>query len=81
MIPILANLCTILFYLVILRSLLSWFPNARRTNPIIRLVYYITDPLIVPLSRVIPRLGMIDITPMIAVIILFAVRELLLSLA
>ena len=80
MITILANFCQILFFLIIIRSLSSWLPNAR-TNRIIRLVYYITDPLIVPLSRVVPRIGMIDLTPMIAVIILVALREYLRSIA
>ena len=80
MITILADFCQILFVLIIIRSLSSWLPNAR-TNPIIKLVYYITDPLIVPLSRVVPRLGMIDLTPMIAVIILVALRGYLRSIA
>ncbi|MBU88545.1 MAG: YggT family protein [SAR202 cluster bacterium] len=81
MISVLDNFCQILFFLIIIRSLSTWFPNSARTNPIIRLVYYITDPLIVPLSRVVPRLGMIDLTPMIAAIILIALQRLLRSIA
>jgi YggT family protein len=30
----------------------------------------ITEPILAPLRRVVPRLGMIDITPLVAIIIL-----------
>lgn len=60
----------ILGWLVIARSLLSWFPNARG-NALVDFVYQVTDPILLPLQRIIPRIGIIDISPMIAVIILF----------
>jgi YggT family protein len=52
--------------LVIARALTSWFPSARH-HPIVQILYDITDPVMVPASRFIPRLGMIDISPMIIV--------------
>ena len=57
-------------YLIIARALTSWFPDARR-HPIVQLLYQITDPIMVPASRFIPRIGMIDISPMIVILILF----------
>lgn len=60
----------IMGWLIIARSLLSWFPNARR-NALVDIVYQITDPILLPLQRIVPRIGIIDISPMIAVIILF----------
>ncbi|MDP6960736.1 MAG: YggT family protein [Dehalococcoidia bacterium] len=57
-------------YLIIARALTSWFPDARR-HPIVQLLYQITDPLMIPASRFIPRIGMIDISPMIVILILF----------
>lgn len=53
-------------YLVIARALTTWFPNARY-HPIVQLLYQITDPVMIPLSRIIPRIGMIDLSPMILV--------------
>ena len=53
-------------YLVIARALTSWFPNSRR-YAIVQLLYQITDPVMIPLSRLIPRIGMIDLSPMILV--------------
>mgnify|MGYP001189209507 CR=1 FL=1 len=52
--------------LVIARSLSSWFPNARH-HPMIQILYEVTDPIMVPVSRIIPKIGMIDISPMVIV--------------
>ena len=57
-------------WLIIGRSLLSWFPNARG-NPLVEMVFQVTDPILVPLQRIVPRLGVIDISPMIATLVLF----------
>ena len=65
-------LFTILFWAIIARSLLSWFP-IRPGNPFYSLaviLHQITEPLLSPLRRVIPMIGMIDITPIIALILL-----------
>ena len=61
-------------YLIVARSLSSWFPDARR-HPIVQLLYQITDPVMVPASRIIPRIGMIDISPMIVILILFSISS------
>ena len=62
-----------LIWLIIARSLTSWFPNARQ-NRLVDLLYQVTDPILVPLGRLIPRIGMIDISPMVAVLILIGLR-------
>ncbi len=61
-------------YLVIARALTSWFPDARR-HPIVQLLYQITDPVMIPASRIIPRIGMIDLSPMIVVLVLLAISS------
>ena len=50
---------------IFIRALLSWFPIDPR-NPLVTLLYDVTEPILDPLRRVIPRLGMIDITPLVA---------------
>ena len=65
-------LLQIFAYLIVVRALSSWVPDARR-HPLVMLLYQITDPIMVPASRIIPRIGMIDISPMIVIIILFAI--------
>ncbi len=59
-------------YLIVARALTSWFPDARR-HPIVQLLYQVTDPVMIPASRLIPRIGMIDLSPMIVILVLFAI--------
>ena len=61
-------------FAIIARSLSTWFPSARN-NPFVQLLYQITDPILVPLSRVIPRAGMFDFSPMVAVLVLFLISD------
>ncbi len=63
---------------IFIRALLSWFVRDPR-NALVIVLDQITEPIIEPLRRVVPRLGMIDITPMVAIIILIAVDSLLTS--
>lgn len=72
-------LCWVFTILIFLRALVSWFP----VNPgsrLLALLYQFTEPILAPLRRVIPRLGMIDITPLIAIIILQIIAILVQSL-
>jgi YggT family protein len=63
-------LLQVMAWLIIARSILSWFPNIQG-NPLIQVLRQITDPILVPLQRIVPRLGMFDFTPTVAVIALF----------
>ena len=69
-------LCDLFTILIIIRAILSWFPISP-TNPIVSVLNQVTEPILAPLRRIIPRLGMIDITPMVAIIILQVIAQLL----
>ena len=58
-----------LSWAVVVRALSSWFPNARRII-FIQILYSITDPLIKPIRKYLPNFGGLDVSPLIAVIIL-----------
>ncbi|MCE2465374.1 MAG: YggT family protein [Dehalococcoidia bacterium] len=60
----------VLIFAIFARSILSWFPIGNTNHPIVAIVYQITEPILGPLRRVVPRLGMFDLTPMIAIFIL-----------
>ena len=55
---------------ILIRSLLSWFPNAGN-NSFGRLVVQITEPLLGPVRRFMPRNLMIDFSPMVVIILLY----------
>lgn len=69
-------LLTLLTWAIIIRAILSWFPISP-DNPIIVILNYITEPIIAPLRRIVPRIGMIDLTPFVAVVILLIITWLL----
>lgn len=63
-------LFTLLIFAIIARALVSWLP-IDRYHPAIQLLDQITEPILGPLRRVIPPLGgMMDITPIVALILL-----------
>ena len=59
------------FNLILLaRVLLSWFPNVDRSNPLIQLVYDITEPILRPIREMLPSSGMIDFSPLVVFLII-----------
>lgn len=63
-------LCQVLAMAIFARALLSWIPNMRPDNPLVRFLIEITEPILSPLRRVIPSIGMMDLSPLIAMILL-----------
>ena len=59
---------------IIARSLITWFPIDPR-NPAFEFLYTVTEPILAPLRRVMPRMGMLDLTPMAAILILIVLRR------
>jgi YggT family protein len=65
-------------WLVILgRVLMSWV-NPRFEGPIGRFLYETTEPLLAPIRRFMPRMGMIDLSPLVLLLILGFFMRLLL---
>ncbi len=54
---------------IFVRAILSWFPIDPR-SPLVQMLDQITEPILSPLRRVVPRIGMIDLTPLVAIILL-----------
>ncbi|HZR98057.1 MAG TPA: YggT family protein [Chloroflexota bacterium] len=69
-------LFTALIFAIIARALLSWF-NLGPGNPLVRVLNDVTEPILAPLRRVIPTIGMIDITPLVAILLLEFVQRIL----
>jgi YggT family protein len=60
----------ILIVAILARSLLSWFPVSPR-NQYVQLLVRVTDPLLEPVRRVVPPLGMIDLSGIIVIVVLY----------
>ena len=71
---ILDILLTVYMWIVIISALISWV-NPDPYNPIVKLLRGITEPAYRPIRRFIGgRLGMIDISPMIVIIVIIFVK-------
>ena len=55
--------------LILVRVLLSWFPIDLR-NPIVRLLFEVTEPILAPFRKVIPKIGMFDLSPLAALLVI-----------
>lgn len=73
----------ILWWAILIRVILSWLPMANIRidpyNPAVRLLYSITDPILEPLRRY-TTFGMIDLSPLVALLVLDILRRILISL-
>jgi YggT family protein len=75
-----AMLLQILQVAILVRIVYSWIdPNPYPTNAFKRIVWAITDPVLVPLRRVIPPIGMMDFSPLIAIVLIGVVQRALFS--
>ena len=72
-------LFTLLSLAILARVLLSWV-RVSPYHPAVELLYRITEPILAPLRRVIPSIGMVDISPVIALILLQIIQEVLVAI-
>ncbi|WP_453997086.1 YggT family protein [Bacillus nitroreducens] len=66
---ILSQVLVLYSYALIIYILMSWFPNARESG-IGQFLARICEPYLEPFRRFIPPLGMIDISPIVAILVL-----------
>ena len=74
---VLAQTLSIYSLVLLVRVLLSWFPNLDWSNPVLSTVSSITDPYLNAFRGLIPPLGGLDLSAVIAFITLSLVQGLL----
>ncbi len=62
--------------LLIIRVLLTWFPNIDMSNPILINLTAITDPYLNFFRGIIPAIGGIDLSPILAFILISVLQSL-----
>jgi YggT family protein len=65
---------------IFLRILFSWINVSPYQNEFAGLVYRLTDPIINPIRRVVPPVGGLDFSPMIALFLLRFAAQIIVSL-
>ncbi|OZI14591.1 hypothetical protein CE195_07720 [Sodalis-like symbiont of Philaenus spumarius] len=64
----------LVFWVVIIRSLLSWVSQER--SPMDVVLYQLSEPLMYPIRRILPAMGGIDFSAMIVILILYVLNYL-----
>jgi YggT family protein len=67
-------LAYILIVAIFLRIILSWVGMDQR-NPLVIFLHDITEPILSPIRQYMPRVGMLDLTPMAAIILLSLIAQ------
>ncbi len=66
-------LFTVLIWAIFIRVILSWiWPNTE--NSTIQFLKDITDPILLPIKKILPKTGMIDFSPLIAILLFDLIR-------
>ena len=73
---ILRVFCEILTFAVFLRAIMSWIIPGQ-ANLFTDILYHVTEPVLSPLRRILPRTGGIDFAPFVAIIILQVISYML----
>jgi YggT family protein len=64
---------------ILLRVLFSWI-HPDPGNVIVRVVFQVTEPILAPLRRFVPTLSGLDLSPMVALMLLELVRRLVMTI-
>lgn len=74
---ILDIILTIYMWVIIIAALVSWV-NPDPYNPVVRILYGLTEPVLRPVRRLIGfRLGPVDISPMIVILGIYFIKKFL----
>ena len=75
MITLVDRAIELLTFLVLVRVVLSWVPSVDYGHPLISLIVRITDPVLLPVRRLLPAVGGLDLSPWIAMLLLNFARQ------
>lgn len=65
-----------LVWMILLGSILTWFPAARKHSAT-KMIHSITNPLLMPFRAILPAFGGVDFSPLLAILLLMFLRGLL----
>jgi len=74
-----SGICTILYWLLFARIIISWFP-VDPFHSVVQFLIQVTDPILVIFRRLPMQIGMLDLSPLVAFIALFFVRSVLVTI-
>jgi YggT family protein len=79
LIQLVQTLFEVYTFILLARVLITWF-QVDPYNPIVRVLYQLTEPLLAPIRRLLPQTGMMDFSPIVAFIVITVVERIVMSL-
>lgn len=79
LLQILGFLIYLYSFVVLARVFLSWVPNLDPYHPVVQLLHQLTDPVLEPARRLIPPIGMIDISATVVMLVLWFIANALMG--
>ena len=73
---IISAILTILTWIIIIRALISWV-NPDPYNQIVQFLYRVTEPILMPIRRILPAMGGFDLSPIVALVGIMFIRSFL----
>ncbi|MBI3306891.1 MAG: YggT family protein [Candidatus Omnitrophica bacterium] len=70
------GICTILYWLLFARIIVSWLP-VDPYHSVVQFLMQVTEPILAPFRRIPLRIGMLDLSPLLAFLALFFIRNVL----
>ncbi len=69
-----------LYVLLIARVILSWISGVNYHHPAVHFVYRVTSPILNPIRRVVPSVAGLDLSPLIAILLLSIIYRAVINL-
>ena len=73
---IISAILTILIWIIVIRALISWV-NPDPYNQIVQFLYRVTEPILMPIRRILPAMGGFDLSPIVALVGIMFIRSFL----
>lgn len=78
LVEVLLMVIQIVTWLIIIRTVISWF-SPSPYNPIVQFLYGVTDPMLKPIRKILPRTGRFDLSPLVAILVLILLKTFILK--
>jgi YggT family protein len=67
------DVLVLLTLLIFVRAALSWIPTVDHEHPLVQTITRVTDPILKPVRRLLPLFDGLDLSPIVAVVLLWLV--------
>ena len=66
-------------FILLARVLMTWLPNLDYSNPIVRFLYQITEPILKPIRDALPPMQGIDFSPIVVFVGIMILQRVIVS--